>query len=159
MRTTPHRVAASARIGAAPKLVYEILANYRDGHPQILPKQFSDLVVERGGFGAGTIIRFRLRVAGRTTALRAAITEPVPGRVLVETNLEGRLAVTTFTVTPADAGKRSDVKIETELPMATGVLGAIERFVTTMVLQPIYQEELRRLAARAAAQVCPTRQA
>jgi hypothetical protein len=31
----------------------------------ILPKRFSDLAVERGGFGAVTIIRFHLRVGGR----------------------------------------------------------------------------------------------
>jgi hypothetical protein len=44
--------------------------------------------VERGGVGAGTVIRFRLRVFRRTRDFRAEITEPTPGRVLVETDLD-----------------------------------------------------------------------
>ena len=142
-----HRIIASARIAAAPKRVYDVIADYRQGHPHILPKRFSGLTVERGGFGAGTIIRFRMRVAGRTQTFRAAITEPDPGRVLVETNLEGKLAATTFTVTPADAGRTSDVNIATDLPVRAGIPGIVERFVTTRMLQPLYEEELRRLAA------------
>ena len=142
-----HRVTASARIAAAPALVYEVLADYRHGHRQILPKRFSDLTVERGGVGAGTIIRFRLRLGGRRRTFRVAITEPDPGRVLAETNLEGRVAVTTFTVTAEGAGEMSYVTIATVLPVRSGMLGAIERFLTSIVLQPLYREELRRLAA------------
>jgi hypothetical protein len=142
-----HRVTASARIAAAPTRVYEVLADYRQGHRHILPKRFSDLTVERGGFGAGTIIRFRLRLGGRRRTFRAAITEPDPGRLLAETNLEGRVAVTTFTVTAEGAGEMSYVTIATELPVRSGMLGAIERFLTTQALQPLYREQLQRLAA------------
>jgi hypothetical protein len=144
---THHRVTASARIAAAPARVYEVLADYRQGHRHILPKRFSDLTVERGGFGAGTIIRFRLRLGGGRQTFRAAITEPDPGRVLAETNLEGRVAVTTFTVTAEGAGEMSHVTIATELPVRSGMLGAIERFLTTQALQPLYREQLQRLAA------------
>jgi hypothetical protein len=99
--TTPHTlVTATARIAAPPERVYAIIANYRDGHPRILPKEFRGLTVEEGGIGAGTIIRFQMRVLGATTTYRAAITEPEPGRVLVETNFEGNAAVSTFTVNP-----------------------------------------------------------
>jgi hypothetical protein len=49
-------VVASAHIAAAPAQVYAIIANYREGHPRILPKEFSGLTVEQGGIGAGTII-------------------------------------------------------------------------------------------------------
>ena len=144
---TRHRVTASARIAAAPRRVYDVLADYQHGHRHILPTRFSDLTVERGGFGAGTIIRFRLRVGGRRQTFRAAVTEPDPGRVLAETNLEGKVAVTTFTVASAGAGEISNVTIETELPVRGGMLGAIERFLATRALQPLYREELRRLAA------------
>ena len=68
MDMTAHRITASARIDAAPKRVYNVIADYCNGHPRILPKQFSDLVVERGGFGAGTVIRFRMRVGARHVA-------------------------------------------------------------------------------------------
>lgn len=146
---TPHRVAASARIPAAPARVYQVLADYQHGHREILPDRFSDLTVERGGVGAGTIIRFRLRLGGRVQTFRAAITEPDPGRVLAETNLEGKVAVTTFTVTANEEGQgeSSTVTIATELPVRPGMLGALERFFTTKALQPLYREELRRLAA------------
>jgi hypothetical protein len=147
MDMTAHRITASARIDSAPKRVYGVIADYCNGHPHILPTQFSDLVVERGGFGAGTVIRFRMRVGGRLQRLRVAVTEPDPGRVLVETSLEGRLAVTTFTISAVNGGQASDVDIATDLPVRSGLLGAIERFVTTRALQGLYREELRRLAA------------
>ena len=60
---------------------------------------------------------------------------------------EGKVAVTTFTVTPEGAGETSNVTIATELPVRSGMLGAIERFLTTKALQPLYREELRKLAA------------
>jgi hypothetical protein len=144
---TRHRVTASACIAAAPRRVYDVLADYRHGHRRILPTRFSDLTVERGGFGAGTIIRFRLRVGGRRQTFRAAVTEPDPGRVLAETNLEGKVAVTTFTVTSEGVGGISRVTIATELPVRSGMVGAIERFLTTKALQSLYREELRKLAA------------
>ncbi len=67
--------------------VYAIIADYRNGHPHILPKQFRNLTVEQGGVGAGTIIRFEVRVFGQTQHFRAVVSEPEPGRVLVEENL------------------------------------------------------------------------
>jgi hypothetical protein len=140
-------VAASARIAATPARVYRVLADYRHGHRDILPDRFSNLTVERGGIGAGTIIRFRLRLGGRTHTFRAAVTEPEPGRVLAETNLEGPVAVTTFTVAAEAGGESSTVTIATDLPVRTGIRGAIERFLATKALQPLYGEQLRRLAA------------
>ena len=40
------------------------------------------IIVEEGGVGAGTRIRFTMTVLGKTVTLRADVTEPVPGRVL-----------------------------------------------------------------------------
>jgi hypothetical protein len=83
---------------------------------------------------------------GRTQTFRAAITEPEPGQVLVETYLDSNGAITTFTVNRrADQGA-SDVTISTELPVRTGLLGAIERFLTTRYLRPLYLRELGLLA-------------
>jgi hypothetical protein len=48
----------SAVIDAPPAEVYAIFADYRNAHPQVLPKPyFGDLVVEKGGNGAGTVYR------------------------------------------------------------------------------------------------------
>jgi len=141
-----HLVSASATIPARRERVYSLIANYNDGHPRILPKQFTSLVVEQGGVGAGTIIRFQMSVFGKKQTLRAAVAEPEPGRVLVETNLDANGAVTTFTVNPGGAPADSHVTISTELPVRSGVLGKIERTLATLLLRPMYVKELENLA-------------
>jgi len=141
-----HLVTASARIHGSPECIYATIADYRNGHPRILPKEFSGLTVERGGTGDGTIIRFKMRVFGRTKTFRAAITEPEPGRVLVETDLDTNGAVTTFTVNPGPVQVTADVTIATELPVRAGILGVIERALSTRFLRPIYARELVLLA-------------
>jgi polyketide cyclase/dehydrase/lipid transport protein len=145
-----HRIAASARIPAPAALVYSIIADYRDGHPHILPRPpFGALTVERGGVGAGTAIVFEMRLLGRTQTVRATIAEPEPGRVLVET-VAVRGPVTTFTVDPRDEGRQADVTIATDMPVRPGILGAVERWLTTRLLRPVYERELAQLAAFAA---------
>lgn len=141
-----HIVSASAVIPARRERVYSIISNYNDGHPRILPKQFSGLVVEQGGVGAGTVIQFQMSLFGRKQTFRAAITEPEPGRVLVETDLDTNGAVTTFSVNPGGAPADSQVTISTELPVRSGFLGKVERAMTTMLLRPIYVKELQNLA-------------
>ena len=123
-----------------------MLANYRDGHARILPRQFSELLVEQGGIGASTVILFQMNAFGQKRTLRAEITEPEPGRVLVETYLDGNGAVTTFTVDPGTAPADSRVTISTELPVRSGVSGWIERKLSTLMLRPIYRKELENLA-------------
>jgi hypothetical protein len=41
-----HIVSASATIPARRERVYSLIANYKDGHPRILPWQFTSLLVE-----------------------------------------------------------------------------------------------------------------
>jgi hypothetical protein len=150
-RSTPrHRVAESAHIDAAPAAVYGILADYRNGHPRILPPAFRDLQVERGGTGAGTVIRFQMRVLGQTRSVRGTVTEPAPGRVLVESYPESD-TVTTFTVDPDAGGAGAVVTIETTLPGRSGLLGAVERRVVSTILRRIYAQELALLGAVAGA--------
>jgi|SRR5215831_4546679 len=145
-KTERHTVSASAVIPARRERIYSLIANYNDGHPRILPKQFTSLVVEQGGVGAGTVIRFQMSLLGRKQNFRAAITEPEPGRVLVETDLDSNGAVTTFTVNPGGAPADSHVTISTELPARGGFLGKIERIMTTLLLRPLYVKELENLA-------------
>ena len=141
-----HIVSVSAVIPARRERVYALISNYNDGHQRILPRQFSNLTVEQGGVGSGTMIRFQMRVFGKKQTFRAAITEPEPGRVLVETNLDSNGAVTTFTVNPDPAPADSHVTISTELPVRSGFLGRIERTLSTLLLRPIYVKELENLA-------------
>lgn len=141
-----HTVSVSAIIPARRDRVYALLANYNDGHPRILPRQFGDLIVEEGGLGAGTVIRFHMTLFGRKQNFRAAITEPEPGRVLVETYLDPEGTSTTFTVDPGTAPADSRVTISTTLPVRSGLPGIIERTVAGLLLRPIYRQQLTNLA-------------
>ena len=144
----PYRATASSIIAAPAELVYRTLADYHHGHSSILPKPyFLSLEVEQGGFGAGTVINFQTRVLGETQSFRAAITEPEPGRVLVETNLSERGGVTTFIVEPLSESSRTEVTITTDsATRRSGGLGSVERLLTKMILQRIYKAELKQLA-------------
>jgi hypothetical protein len=140
----PFIVSKTAEIDAPADRLYGIIADYRNGHPRILPAAFTGLTVEAGGVGAGTRIRVDMRVFGRVMTFPAEISEPDPGRVLVERNLGQRPSVTTFTVDRIDA-TRSRVTISTELPVRTGILARIERLMTRRLLEPIYAAELTKL--------------
>jgi hypothetical protein len=124
------------------------VANYATHHHHILPAAFSHYEVEEGGQGAGTIVRFRLTVAGRGQDYRAHVAEPEPGRTLTETD-ERAGATTTFRFQP----KRSDtlVTIET-ISRRGGLQGAIERFLAPRLLERLYRNELDRLDRYARAQ-------
>ena len=149
--------AATGMVDAPPAVVYGILSDYRHGHPAILPaRYFSGLEVESGGVGEGTRIRFRLHLLGRTRTMRASVSEPEPGRVLAETDLETG-GVTRFVVEPVDGGDRSRVTIRTEWT-PTGVKGVFERLVAPPLLRQVYAAELRQLAEQAALRAhSPTR--
>ena len=139
-----YTVTATATVGAPAEVVYTILADYDEGHPHILPrKYFTFLAVERGGVGEGTLIRFGMRAFGKTRVARAAVTEPEPGRVLVETALDDGGPVTTFVVEPE--GRQSRVTFTTELTSAAGPAGAVERFLATRYLKRVYALELQQL--------------
>jgi len=138
------RSTASAEIDGPPEAPYAIPADYRHSHPRLLPQRyFSGLEVERGGIGAGTLIRFQMRTLGVTSTFRMEVTEPEPGRTLVETEL-GSGAATTFTVATVDGG-RAVITITTEWA-APGVAGLVQRLLAPPMLRRIYQEELRNLA-------------
>jgi hypothetical protein len=138
-------VEASRRIQAPAARIYSVLADYHVGHPRILASAFSNLTVEQGGIGAGTIITFDMRLLGRTNRVRGVVTEPEPGRVLVETYPESRV-VTTFRVEPAGAGE-SVVTISSVIPARHYLTHALERWMVTRALAPVFEEELLRIEA------------
>lgn len=139
---------ASALIPAPPATAYGIIADYRRGHPGILPqKYFRNLQVEAGGTGAGTRIRFEMRAFGTTRTVRGDVTEPEPGRLLVETYPDTG-TVTSFRVEPADGGRAAQVTISTRYARP-GPAGWVERLFVPGLLRRIYREELANLAAAA----------
>lgn len=139
------RASGLGHVRASARVVYSLIADYRNGHPRILPTQyFPRLEVEQGGTGAGTIIRYQLRMFGVTREIRAEITEPTPGQVLVETDLASG-ARTTFRVTD-EGGEACRVEIDTQWD-AKGFRGWVERMTAPRLLQRIYAELLAKLAA------------
>jgi len=143
---TTNQFSASALIEAPAPMLYDIIADYHHGHPAILPKPpFVALEVEQGGTGEGTVVRVDMKVMGRLQTFRATITEPEPGRVLVETNDTGY--VTTFTVEPRAEGQHGYVTISTDLNGHGGIFGALERWFVKRLLRPVYVRELEQLAA------------
>ena len=136
------RVAVSADIAAPSRDIYRLIADYRAGHPRIVPKDyFRNLRVAHGGYGDGTIITYDMIVFGRTYHLRALVTEPDPGRALIETDLD-RDAATTFIVESLGP-RRSRVTIATAIQSRSGVPGLFERALMGRFLRHVFAAELR----------------
>ena len=143
------RVKAAAVLDARPEDVYATIADYRHGHPNILPKEsLYDLQVEQGGYGAGTIIRFKARALGVEQSYYHRVIEPEPGKVLVEQDIDSAQNVTTtFTVTPLEQGQKSHVEISTTMNTSPGLKGFVERIVVPIINPPVYRKELKLLEA------------
>ena len=137
------RVSVSGTVGASAATTYEIIADYRNGHPRILPPEyFGRLDVLAGGQGAGTRIRFEMKAFGKLNVGTADITEPVPGRELVETLTDG--IVTTFLV---ESVGPSECRVTiTTAYSRPGLRGWLESLVVPGHLRKVYRAELARLA-------------
>ena len=140
-QNAPPQISASGDIGAPTRDVYRLIADYRTGHPRILPRNvFRNLHVEEGGYGAGTVVNFDMLAFGRMQRLHARVSEPEPGRVLAEAYPESG-AVTTFTVDPLGCD-RSRVTIATHLRVDPGVRAHLERSMMSSFLSRVYAAEL-----------------
>lgn len=136
-------VKAEAVLDAPAEEVFATIADYRQGHPSILPKEFYDLQVEQGGYGAGTMFRFKMRVLGVEQSFYQRASEPEPGRVLVEQDIDSAQKVTTtFRVTPLEQGQQSHVEISTTMYPSPGVRGLVERILILTINPRIYRKEL-----------------
>lgn len=137
------RVEAEGTVAAPADAVYGYLAGYRAHRPQFLPDAFSDWTVEEGGTGAGTVAGYTVTAGGRSRPYRVAVSEPQPGRVLMESDT-GSSLVTTYTVEPATPGS-SRVQVVTTWQGASGVGGFFEKRFAPMALRRIYAEALVKL--------------
>ncbi|HEU5315360.1 MAG TPA: SRPBCC family protein [Chloroflexota bacterium] len=144
------RFVAEKIIEAPAPVVYHLISDYAEHHrepPQgFLPDAFSDMVVERGGVGEGSVVRWTSSLGGRRQTMTASISEPEPGRVMVE---RGDGVVTTFTVEPA-GDRRARVRFDTVLE-AGGLQGLMIRLFAPGMLRPVYAQELARLEQHAQA--------
>lgn len=142
-----HRLSATGVVGAPPERVWEVLTDYRDEHDRILPRPpFVSMTVLEGGRGAGTVIRLEMRLLGRTRSTRGVVTEPEPGRLLMESYPDDRM-VTTFALEPGPWPGTTGLTIATEVPARGGIAGALEGWIVTRLLRPVYLRELAQLDA------------
>jgi polyketide cyclase/dehydrase/lipid transport protein len=134
-------------INARPEDVYAVLRDYRVGHPAIIPRPpFTDLTVEKGGVGTGTIVHSDMVVWGRKFHYRQEVTEPEPGHILVETSTDQDQG-TKFILEPLNNGTQTRLTISSYMPGHSGMYGWLERVMTVPSARGIYQKELRQIDA------------
>jgi hypothetical protein len=139
------RAQAERLITASPAAVYAVLADYTTHHPRIMPASlFSDLEVESGGAGAGTVFHITLRMLGRRQRLHMRVGEPQPGHLLTETNLDTGV-VTEFRVAARDDGSRTLARISSEWETGGGLRGLADRLVTPRLMGRIFSKQLHQL--------------
>jgi hypothetical protein len=86
-----------------------------------------------------------MNVLGTKIVYQMRVTEPEPGRVLLE---EAKTAgvVTSFTVDPINGGEQARVTITTKAKTAAGFRGFIEKIVNPPLIRRIFRQELGQLA-------------
>lgn len=132
---------ATQLINAPIDVVYGIMTDYEVGHPAILPKQyFKNVRVEKGGRGAGTVITVDVEVYGVKRSFYMQVSEPEPGRVLMEVD-EAQGVYTTFSFKPVNA-QQTQVTISSEIRPSKGVQGFFEKLFNPAINRRIYKEEL-----------------
>ena len=77
--------------------------------------------------------------------------EPEPGRVLMETDLDAGI-VTTFTCDPLSDGRQTRLTIATDWPTGPGLSGLLNRLFVPGILRRMYADELQEIARYLAAQ-------
>lgn len=131
------------RVMAAPSAaVYTCIADCQHHHAHFLPPAFKSYRVERGGYGAGTVVSFVTTGLTKPQAFRAVIEEPEPGRVLIERDMLSAFA-TTWTLSPV--GVKCEVVVSTDFSTKSGLAGVIERLALPLLMRAVYADELKRL--------------
>jgi uncharacterized protein YndB with AHSA1/START domain len=136
------RVEATREIAGDPARVFACIADYREQRPAWLPPNYSAWKIEKGGTGAGTEVRYHLKVGPRERDYQMRVTEPQPGAVLSEADATSSM-VNTWTVTPRGTG--SVVSIVSQWNGASGVGGFFERLFAPRTLKQTYDQLLGRL--------------
>lgn len=139
-------VIGSKVIDASAEAIYAVFSDYEVAHKAILPKPyFADMVVLAGGQGAGTVVDVFMDVFGNKKTYHLTVTEPKPGRLLVETDYDTGER-THFIMEPLPDG-RTKVTIDSKFNVSPGFAGVMERLITPPVTRYIFKKELENVAA------------
>jgi polyketide cyclase/dehydrase/lipid transport protein len=129
---------------AAPEAVFGALADYAGVRESILAPEFADFRVLEGGVGAGTRIGYHLHATRkRVRQVDAAVSEPVAGQQLLETDHNSTLTVL-WDVAPVSAGQ-TRVTVRVNWQGASGIGGFFERRFAPAGIRRIYRTELDNL--------------
>jgi hypothetical protein len=129
--------------------VLTALADYEGTRPRLLPEQFSDYRVESGGQGEGTRVHWRFAATSKRVRDQLLTVTRPNADTLVESD-DNSSMVTTWTVTPSDAGV-STVRVRTTWNGAGGIGGFFERTFAPKGLRRVYADVLGRLDRELAA--------
>lgn len=135
---------ATKTIDAPADLIYQVIADYENHHPHILPDAyFEGIEVKEGGFGAGTRILVHVLIKSSRQTLQMGVDEPQPGRVITETDLDGGMK-TKFALEPL-GDQRTAVTITTAWPQASGFQALFNRFFMPGYIGRMLEAELEQL--------------
>ncbi|MBT0567222.1 SRPBCC family protein [Williamsia sp. CHRR-6] len=134
----------SIDIAAAPSEVLAALSDYKVVRPAILPEQYRDYTLIKGGVGAGTVAHWILQATSkRSRDVQATVT--VDGSTITERDANSTM-VTTYTVTPA--GNGSTVSTTSAWAGAGGIGGFFEKTFAPKGLNKIQAALLGNLKSR-----------
>lgn len=143
------RATTRRRLPGTAEQAYAALADYRVARPALLPAEFSRYEVLAGGTGADTTVGWTLQATRtRTRACLFTVTEPYPGRRLVETDTNSSMMVA-WTVHSTEGG--CEVVVVASWRGAGGVGGIFERIFAPKGLNRIHDRVLAALAAHVTA--------
>jgi hypothetical protein len=134
---------------ATPDQVWQLVADYANGRPKILPEAFQDYRLEAGGMGAGTVVAYTLHAAKRERPYRLEVSEPQPGRVLEESDTTSSFTQT-WTVEPAETGG-TRLSLACSWSGAGGVGGFFEGIFAPKGVARLYEQILDGVQAEVAA--------
>lgn len=138
----PIRVQRERMLNVSPQEVYGFLRDYTK-RPLILPPNYLDYRIDKGGYGAGTVVSYRLHAAGRERNYRVLVDEPYQG-ALTERDISSSM-VTTWLVAPLGIGQQTRVTIISQWMGGDGLGGLFESTMAPMGLRGIYDQMLDRL--------------
>ena len=137
-----YEVSVERRFQATPERVYNLIIDMEE-HRRILPKQFESLDVLEGGRGAGTVFRLTMNVMGSRTSLVMTLSEPEPGRIVLEQ--DPAAGITTIWKLTSLPGDGCMLRLTSQFPRKPGFAGWVERFATASMIRSIYKRELENM--------------
>ncbi|MBZ4504452.1 SRPBCC family protein [Mycobacterium avium subsp. hominissuis] len=140
-------VSYSLAVTAPPERIFELLSDYENARPTLLPAPYyTDYRVLRGGHGPGTVASWILHFTRtRFREIEAAVVD-ARHLTLVERDNNSTLT-TSYTVAPLDEGEpqRSLVTAQTSWHGAGGVMKYIERLLAPAMMRKIHAAFLANL--------------